>query len=55
MSYEQTDGISMGSCLALVLANVILIELEKWIVDDLKKTGIVKFYRHYVDDTLVFD
>mgnify|MGYP002804035518 FL=1 len=51
--YERTDSVSMGSCLAPVLANIILTELEKSIVDDLQKTGIVKFYRRYVDDTLV--
>ena len=43
----------MGSCLAPVLANIILTELEKAIVDDLIRSGIVKFYRRYVDDTLV--
>ena len=43
----------MGSCLAPVLANIILTELEKVIVDDLVRSGIVKFYRRYVDDTLV--
>ena len=51
--YEQTDGVSMGSCLAPVLAIIIVTELEKSIVDDLQKTGIVKFYRRYVDDTLL--
>ena len=51
--YEQTDGVSMGSSLAPVLANIILIEFEKAIVDDLIKTGIIAFYRRYVDDTFV--
>ena len=40
-------------CLAPVLANIIVTELEKSIVDDLQKTGILKFNRRYVDDTLV--
>ena len=35
------------------IANIILTELEKVIVDDLVRSGIVKFYRRYVDDTLV--
>ena len=51
--YEQTDGVSMGSSLAPVLANIILTEFGKAIVDDLIKTGIIAFYRRYVDDTLV--
>ena len=51
--YEQIDGVSMGSCLAPVLANIILTEFEKIVVDDLVNSGILKFYRRYVDDTLV--
>ena len=51
--YEQIDGVSMGSCLAPVLANIVLTEFEKLVVDDLVNSGILKFYRRYVDDTLV--
>ena len=51
--YEQIHGVSMGSCLAPVLANIILTEFEKLVVDDLVNSGILKFYRRYVDDTLV--
>ena len=43
----------MGSSLGPVLANVIMTELEKVIIDDLVSTGIIKFYIRYVDDTLV--
>ena len=43
----------MGSCLAPVLANIILTEFEKQIVEDQIKAGTIKFYRRYVDDTLV--
>ena len=43
----------MGSCLAPVLANIILTEFEKQIVEDLIKAGTIKFYCRYVDDTLV--
>ena len=50
--YEQTDGVSMGCSLAPVLANIILTQFEKAIVDDLIKTGIIAFYRRY---TLCFD
>ena len=51
--YEQIDGVSMGCCLAPVLANIILTEFEKQIVEDLIEAGTIKFYRRYVDDTLV--
>ena len=51
--YEQIDGVSMGSCLALVLANIILTEFEKHIVEHLIQAETIKFYRRYVDDTLV--
>lgn len=43
----------MGSCLAPVLANFILTEFEKQIIEDLIKSGIIKFNRRYVDDSLV--
>ena len=43
----------MGSSLGPVLANVIMTEQEKVIIDDLITTGIIKFYIRYVDDTLV--
>jgi hypothetical protein len=51
--FEQTDGVSMGSALGPVLANIILSEFEKLIVSDLTKSGVIRFYRRYVDDTLV--
>ena len=50
--YEAIDDDSMGSCLAPVLANIIVTEFEKVIVNDLKILELA-FYRHYVDDTLV--
>ena len=45
--YEQKDGVSMGASLGPVLANFIMAECEKVIVDNL-----VKFYVRYVDDKL---
>ena len=51
--YEQIDGVSMGSSLGPVLANIILTEFEKLIVFDLVDSGLIKFYRRYVDDTLI--
>ena len=50
--FGQTDGVSMGSPRP-VLANIILSEFEKLIVSDLIKSGVIRFYRRYVDDTLV--
>ena len=51
--YEQLDGVSMGSSLGPVLANIILSEFEDIIVSELVKSGVIKFYRRYVDDTLL--
>ena len=51
--YEQIDGVSMDSSLGPVLANIILTEFEKLIVFDLVDSGLMKFYRRYVDDTLI--
>ena len=50
--YEQINDISMGSCLGLVLANIIMTELETVIVDKLFAANLLKFYICYVDDTL---
>ena len=51
--YEQLDGVSMGGSLGPVLANIIMTECEKAIVDKLIEDGIIKFYIRYVDDTLL--
>ena len=51
--YEQLDGVSMGGSLGPVLANIIMTECEKVIVDKLIEDGIIKFYVRYVDDTLL--
>ena len=45
-------GVLMGSCLAPLLANIIMIELESSIVDKLFKNSFLKFYIHYINDTL---
>ena len=47
--FEQTNGVSMGSALRPLFANIILSEFEKLIVSDLIKSGVIKF-----DDTLAF-
>ena len=51
--YEQTDGVSMGGSLGPVLANIIMTECEKVIVNQLIENNIVKFYIRYVDVTLL--
>jgi hypothetical protein len=51
--YEQIDGVSMGSSLGPVLANIIMTELEKHIIQPLIDQGIIKFYCRFVDDTLL--
>ena len=51
--YEQKDGVSMGASLGPVLANIIMTELERVIVDRLIQSGSIKFYARYVDDTLL--
>ena len=43
----------MGSSLGPVLANIILSEFENIIVPELVNSGVIKFYRKYVDDTLL--
>ena len=51
--YKQIDGVSMGSSLGPVLANIIMTELEKIMVSDLINFGLIKFYIRYADDTLL--
>ena len=51
--YEQTDGVSMGAALGPVLANIIMTEMERVVVDNLIVNGKIKFYARYVDDTLL--
>ena len=51
--YKQANGVSMGSSLGPVLANVIMLEFERLVVEKLIKDGLVKFYIRYLHDTLV--
>ena len=50
--YEQIDGVSMGSCLGPVLANIVMTELETVIVDKLFAANLSTFHIRYVDDNL---
>ena len=47
--YDQIDGVSMGSLLAPVLANLFMGEHEKMWLDTFSTE--ILFYRRYVDDT----
>ena len=52
--YEQFDCASMRRSLGPVLANIIMTECKKFIVEKLIKDNIIKSYTKYVDDTLLF-
>ena len=43
----------MGSSLELVMANIIIAELENKVITPLMNNGTIKFYCCYVDDTLL--
>ena len=47
----QVDGVAMRSPLAPLLANIFMKELERSLIPNLSK---IKFWRHYVDDTICF-
>ena len=51
--YEQKDGVSMKSSLGSVLANIITTELERLVVSRLIRSGCMKFYARYLEDTLL--
>ena len=51
--YKQTDGVSTGSSLRPVLANIIMTQMESEIVKPLETKGVIKHYMCYVDNTLL--
>ena len=51
--YKHIDGVSIGLLLEPVLANMIMTEFERLVLDKVIKDGLIKFYIRYVDDTLV--
>ena len=50
--YKQIDGIAMGSSLGLILAGVIMFELENTMVPRL--SNHLYFWRQYVENTFTF-
>ena len=51
--YKQIDGVSVGSTLGPVLANIIMTELESTTAKELVDKSLVKLYMRYVNDTLL--
>ena len=51
--YKHRDGVSMGSPLRPLLANVFMTALEKDIIQKLTNKKFIKFHIRYVDDTLL--
>ena len=51
--YKQVDGVSMGSLLGPLLANVFMTELEKDIIQKLIDKTFIKFFIRFVDDILL--
>ena len=47
--YKQIDGVSMGSSIWPVLANVIMMDFGRLVVDKLIKDSLIKFYIRYVN------
>ena len=50
--YQQNDGVTMGSPLGLVLAGIVMVELETRIIPTV--TDSISHWRRYADDTFVF-
>ena len=51
-TYVQTDGVTMGSPIEPVLADIFMIELENSLLPNLAK--YITFWKRYVDDTICF-
>ena len=51
--YQQIDGVSMGSSLGPLLANIIMTELERKVIKQFIDDKTLMFYGRYVDDTLI--
>ena len=49
--YIQVDGVAMGSCLAPLLADIFMIELERLLIPNLRK---IKFWKRSVVDAICF-
>ena len=51
--YQQIDGVSMGSSLGPLLANIIMTELKRKVIKQFIDDKTLMFYGRYVDDTLI--
>ena len=50
--YMEVDGIAMGSPWGPILADILMIKLEKALLPEL--TECIKYWKRYVDDTISF-
>ena len=51
-TFQQLDGVAMGSSLGPVIAGIFMVEFENTLVSRLK--NYLLFWKRYVDDTLCF-
>ena len=51
--HEQIDRVTVGGSLGPVLANIIMTECKKVIVDKLAKEKVIMYFTRYVDDTFL--
>ena len=51
--YQQTEGLSMGSALAPMLANILANDLEQKVVKKYESEGKIVHYTRYVDDSFI--
>ena len=51
-TYQQLDGVAIGSLLGPIFAGILMVELENTLVPTLN--DLLLFWKRYVDDTLCF-
>ena len=50
--FKQIDGLPMGGCLSLTIANLFVNMLEDTVVKKFVKQGKIKFWKRYADDII---
>ena len=51
--FQQTEGLSMGSSLSPMMANILVNDLEQKIVKKYEKNSKIVHYTRYVDDSII--